>query len=124
MEKAYAQLQGGYNVIGKKAPVSPAIEALTGREVTHLAASAAPSGLGLDPHQVAVVSSKHAFNGNPYGIVPDHAYSVLGQEVQNGRACIRLYNPWAKDEEPVAVPLERLGEWFESVDIGSVVAAP
>jgi hypothetical protein len=130
VEKAYAQLRHGYNVIGRSAEVSSALEALTGRPVIRLAASEVGGDLGSDPHQVVVLSSKHDIARTAFGLEAGHAYAVVGRQIVAGKVLLTLYNPWGerggKDRpiRPTLVPLGRLGEWFDSVDIASVGATP
>jgi hypothetical protein len=122
VEKAYAQLRGGYNIIGRNAPVLGAMEALTGREVAHLDASQVPEAVFADRDKVVVLSSRHGIEPNAYKLKDDHAYALV-KRVGGGERVLELYNPWGT-EEPTRVPISEVAKWFSSVDIGSLRGTP
>jgi hypothetical protein len=122
MEKAYAQARGGYNVIGQRAAVLPAMEALTGKEVKHLDAESFCEDVLHDPRAVLVFSSRHGIEPNKYLLKEDHAYAVTSRVI-DGQRVLQLYNPWGHDQ-PKPIPIRELGEYFSSLDVGSVGGAP
>jgi|SRR5579859_84358 len=125
LEKAYAHLRGGYDVVTKGELARDAIEALTGAEARHTTAAGACDGqlaADLRAGQAVVLSSKPGAQGNPYGIIGEHAYAVTGIEERAGQKVVLLYNPWGHDH-PVPIPCSELGRWFESVDASTAKGA-
>jgi hypothetical protein len=55
---------------------------------------------------------------NAYSLEASHAYQVVGVEQQNGTLCMKLHNPWNKDQ-PALVPCDELTTWFAAIDVGS-----
>lgn len=125
MEKAYAQMNGGYQAIGAGGSPSSALEALTGVPARYTAIDkASPSATfqtikdQLESGKFLVASTPasgrkpglittllDAFMATKRGIVPWHAYSVLGVEEHRGRQFVLLRNPWANTEPGSVGPL-------------------
>jgi hypothetical protein len=122
MEKAYAQLRGGYDAIGRGGEVQAAMEALMGKEVRHTAADDTSDELlwsDLDAHKVVVLSSKHSIEPNPHTLEEGHAYVVVGRQDRGGGDVVyQLRNPW-NDGEIKVVPYSEIGTSFDCVDVGS-----
>jgi hypothetical protein len=136
IEKAYAQLRGGYNSVGNGGYAGDAMYALTGKSTSYFSLSSvsAEKFQGLfNQGKMLVVgtradlpwSSVGASPGsapsaaNPYSLVPDHCYTVVGIVNQNGEPCAQLANPWG-DEPDRMVPVRLLDKWCEDVWAGSL----
>jgi hypothetical protein len=134
MEKAYAQLQGGYNAIAKGGRVEEAIETLTGKQASHVDLGS-HDGYSFEQlwsdvasHKVVVLSTKDGISAsNPYNLYGAHAYVVTGVEHRDGKPYVRLSNPWNDPDHqyiPNAVPYDELRTWFQSADTANVGSAP
>jgi hypothetical protein len=121
MEKAYAELRGGYNKLSKGEHVRDAMEALTGREAWHVPSAEASDRLiwaDLEAHKVVVLSTKEGIGANPYKLKPAHAYAVTSRVDSDGKGVLVLYNPWG-GTQPAPIPSSEIRKWFDCVDIGS-----
>jgi hypothetical protein len=125
MERAYAQVAGGYNAMGHGGRIADAMEIITGRP-------ARTYGLGpifgrygpedlrrdlLTGHLVAVASRTDVEQSRP-DLVPNHAYLVTGLESYGGKPALRLWNPWGI-VQPAPVPFDKLRSLFFQLDVGS-----
>jgi calpain family cysteine protease len=125
MERAYAQLAGGYNAMGHGGRIADAMEIITGQP-------ARSYGLGpifgryrpqdlqrdlLSGHVVAVASRTDVEQSRP-DLVPNHAYLVTGLESYRSKPALRLWNPWGS-VQPAPVPFDELRSLFTQLDVGS-----
>jgi hypothetical protein len=127
MEKAFAKLDKGYNVIDRGGLETDAMSALTGKpanstDVTPQSANAVYAKLqravqqgklttagtydnadlkkALTQYQrqgVATFDPK-TFTYDGFGLVDGHAYTVLGVHEENGQKYVDLRNPWGQTE--------------------------
>jgi hypothetical protein len=126
VEKAYAQLRGGYNAIARGGCPADVIEALTGREAERIVpnwfTSYSSERLESDLAAGKLVILETRLDLDPYTpprLVDQHAYSVAGTEVRDGRLYVKLYNPW-NIHQPDPIPCDELKKWFRRVDVGSL----
>jgi hypothetical protein len=128
VEKAYAQLCGGYNAMARGGCPADAMEVLTGREAERIVPgwfaglrySSERLESDLAAGKLVALETKPGLDRNtPPLLVEQHAYSVVGTEVRDGRLYVRLYNPWGT-RQPDLVPCDELNKWFRRVDVGSV----
>jgi hypothetical protein len=126
VEKAYAQMRGGYHLIDAAGSPRRALEALTGRPAFEIRLDAAPSYTARDlvadieaDKPVVLLTQRSMRRDGPYGLVPDHCYQVAGYEVSGDRVFVKLHNPWNK-AEPREVPFDELRDWFQAIDVGAV----
>lgn len=122
IEKAYAQLRHGYNVIAKDASPSPGIEAVTGTPATHYGPGAVPESVWADPRAVVVLSTRADIGKNDFDLEKGHAYALV-ERVSRGQRVVQLYNPWGT-AQPKPMPISELSKWFSGIDVGSVTGAP
>jgi hypothetical protein len=131
IEKAYANLKGGYSKIGNGGNPGAALEALTGLP----ARECAPRAYSFDQLQ------KDLGEGRPvcFSTVPEkdagpllaalnlhgsHCYAVVDSKVEGGKQMVRLSNPWG-DRQPGAsksgwVPYDELMKGRVAfVDVGA-----
>jgi hypothetical protein len=119
LEKAYAQLNGGYGVIGNGGNPAIAMEELTG----HAASCMSPASLTLADLQNYVragdliVMDTLASGALPANLVNDHAYMFDGVTGTGAAATVHLLNPWGCDQ-PGAILVSQLSHGFAEVDIG------
>ncbi len=137
IEKAYAQMKGGYSKIGNGGNAEAAMEELTGREATFTPARnlsfeqlqgklafSAPVVLDMiaDPKGGADDKKQKALGD--MDLVWWHSYSVVDAQVRDGVPMVKLYNPW--DDDPnvqPGSPKESDGGWVpyqKLVDSGVV----
>ena len=141
IEKAYAQLYGGYNIIGNGGSPFIAMEALTGQS----AGWSTPSAMTLTQLRndislgdLLTFDTKNTSN-LPYGLVGSHAYMFEALTTQNGVTTLTLHNPWGsvpwagssyKEDVNIPVSLGLHGELLSvacagiaEIDIGRHMAA-
>jgi hypothetical protein len=102
IEKAYAQLEGGYSAIADGGVPVFAMETLTGRQAIGL------SPLGLALSQITAFANEHdllTFDtsgapGLPNNLVSDHSYMFEGFSGSGASTRINLGNPWGYDQPP------------------------
>jgi hypothetical protein len=137
VEKAYAQLNGGYSKIGKSGNPESAYEALTGEPGTRYKPSdysfshmqqdladgkpicvmtpttRAADGTVIDPSLDAAVAGDN--------LVQSHVYYVTGTKVENGQQMVHLENPWGHTypgaDKDGWIPLEELQKNKTAVEI-------
>jgi hypothetical protein len=114
IEKAYAQLYGGYNIIGNGGYPFIAMEVLTGQPATW----STPTALTLTQLRndislgdLLTFDTRNASN-LPYGLVGSHAYMFEALTTQNGVTTLTLRNPWGSVpwagsgyKEDVSIPI-------------------
>ncbi len=105
-EKAYASWKGSYDAI-EAGMAANALEALTGADPSFFFVSTSSNheevfkklDLANQPGGCVVALSKPEQTGLEEGLVPDHAYAVLGtQRRANGELWVKLRNPWGEQE--------------------------
>jgi hypothetical protein len=112
IEKAYAQMNGGYSAIGNGGNWEVGMEALTGREST-TSSSAALSfervSQALKKNQPVVINTVNPGSDptrraalNRLNLVPWHTYAVVDAKVEKGVPMVKLYNPWGN--QPATQP--------------------
>jgi hypothetical protein len=129
IEKAYAEVRGGYDRIGCGGTVYGAMTALTGRFPQHdepgwlfgytskdlLRDLAAGKSIVLStPQEDKLTASRARFPAESSDVANEHAYAVLGTTMEGGDVMVRLYNPWGKE---FSIPLNHLSKWFCGVDV-------
>ena len=120
VEKAYAQLHGGYGGIQNGGNPAIAMEELTGKA----ASWSSPANLTLAAlvKDIAagdlIVFDTGAGNAK-YNLFGNHAYMFESLQTVGGVASVKLGNPWGYDQ-PTTVPVSQLGRAFVEVDIGHV----
>lgn len=137
IEKAYAQLRGGYNEIAKGGYPADALKALTGKAATTMEAATVTAQQikqALDAHKVVVLSTRPDLTplhnscdpkqlpaDNKSCIVPNHAYVVTRMEdAGQGEVMLHLGNPWNDPKwQPPSFRLSDLAKSFAFVDVGS-----
>ena len=106
VEKAYAKWKGNsYEKIGNGGNPAEVMEALTGTMGNWSQSSdVAPDVLydtlqaQLSKKGLAVASTRTGAQYQGSGVVPSHAYTVLGVEDVAGKKMVRLRNPWGSTE--------------------------
>jgi Calpain family cysteine protease len=119
LEKAYAQLNGGYGVLdGGGYPVI-AMEELTGQHATSIS-SAKLTLSDLESYVSAgdlIVMDSRVKGHLPDGLVSSHAYMFEGLTMDGGTPMIQLGNPWGSDQ-PRAIAFSALSQGISEIDIG------
>jgi hypothetical protein len=142
VEKACAQVAGGYNRIGHGGNPAEAMALLTGREPTttsfnwptrmfktyganelrsdlangRMVVLSTRPGIG-DP--TANGSTPVQSSAGAHGLLEAHAYFATGIEEHDGKLFVKMGNPWG-DAQPDPVPCDELTKWFSGVTVGSV----
>jgi hypothetical protein len=144
LEKACAQCAGSYNAIGHGGIPGQILALLTGRDPSYVSLrwpSRCFQTYGVEQLQADLASGKPvvfssrpeivdlpARNATPaqlqanldaHRLVPAHAYFAMGVEQHDGRAFLRLGNPWGRCP-PDLIPCDELARWFRGVTIGTV----
>jgi hypothetical protein len=143
LEKAYAQMRGGYGEIGKGGQPGSAMFALTGRDAhsyspADFAGRYAPPARGwpggniaptvtwesvkaeFDAHKMVTISSK---TGNKkdlldFGVHCNHAYTIDNfYTAADGTKMVHLRNPWGYDHADV--PWDQLARIANKVTVGA-----
>jgi hypothetical protein len=120
IEKAYAQLNGGYSNIAGGGWPEIATETLTGIEAN----SHTPSNYGFDQLQRDLGAGRPVIGWTPgddkkkplldgVGLVGNHAYAVVDTKVENGVQMVKVYNPWGHTQPGTA---EADGGWMKYDD--------
>jgi hypothetical protein len=119
LEKAVAQLDGGYNAISNGGSPLVAMEALTGHATTYTQpASMTLTALLADVKagDLIVMDTPNS-NNLPNGLVGDHAYMFEGVTGSGSSAMVHLGNPWGYDQ-PTAIAFSQLSKGIAEVDVG------
>jgi hypothetical protein len=105
VEKAYAKWKGSYEKIGNGGNPAEVMEALTGKmgnwsQTADVAPGAVYDKLKtqLAHKGLAVAATRTGPQYKGSGVVPSHAYTVLGVEDAGGQMRVRLRNPWGATE--------------------------
>lgn len=126
LEKAFAQLGGGYSSIANGGSPVYAMEELTGKAATWYS----PSQFGATQAQIVanfnyltgqndMIVLDTATSNSTYNLVGDHAYMFDGLVTQGGVSYVKALNPWGVDE-PTLIPVTALKSAFVEVDVGHV----
>jgi hypothetical protein len=120
LEKAVAQLDGGYAAIANGGYPFVAMEELAGVQATWLYLP--QQSLSLTALQSYVkagdmLTFDTISNPTGYNLVGGHSYMFEGLSTAGGTPTITLGNPWGTDQ-PAAIPLSKLASDFIQVDIG------
>jgi hypothetical protein len=125
LEKAFAQLGGGYSSIADGGSPVIAMEELTGQAATWYS----PAQFGATQAQIVanfnwltsnndmIVLDTSTSGNSTYNLVGDHAYMFDGLVTQGGATYVKALNPWGFDE-PSLIPVTALGKAFVEVDVG------
>ena len=121
LEKAMAELNGGYNGIANGGNPTIAMEELTGKA----AQAYAPARISAAMMQSFVASGDlltfdTATSNSTYNLVGDHAYMLKGLTTVGGAPAAVLANPWGFDQPSSAIPLSQLSRAFVEVDVGHI----
>jgi hypothetical protein len=137
LEKAIAQVLGGYGAMSRGSLSHRSMEMLTGKPASCHDIWGAGSPMRILPGSfvpndvaAAVAAGKLvvlntpktlALPGQspPYGLETRHAYWVSGIVTVNGTQCAVLHNPWGF-ADPQPVPVDKLADCFCTVCVGSV----
>lgn len=107
MEKAYAKWKNGYRQIGQGGNPATALYELTGIKSHLLIDSSMSPGPLYTYLQKSLANNEAVVAGTPSGpqalynregLVPTHAYTVIGVQDQNGQKFVTLRNPWGSTE--------------------------
>ena len=126
LEKAYAQVSGGYAKIDKGGDPKDVLQTLTG----HDADTKSVSSVSLDDLKNAAKNGKPMTFSTPddkdgkkkklpFGMHGNHAYIFEGLETgKDGKTYVRLKNPWGFDD-PQLIPYDELSKAVSAVSTGS-----
>jgi hypothetical protein len=117
IEKAYAQLEGGYSAIANGGWPTQAMAALTG-EATWSLDPTAGGGITLaqmmayaNNNDLITLDTKATSDLLPYGLDENHAYAFAGF----AGSSIKLQNPWGYDN-PAPIPIAALASGAAGID--------
>jgi len=119
LEKAVAQLDGGYNAIANGGSPLVALETLTGNATSYTQPAALTlSALMADVKAGDLIVMDTLNSKNlPNNLVGDHAYMLEGVTGTGSSAMVHLGNPWGFDQ-PTAISFSQLSKGIAEVDIG------
>ncbi len=120
LEKAVAQLNGGYGDISQGGWPALAMEELTGQKagLMSLADVTAPMlQADISAHDLAVLDTTAA--DPAYNVVGGHAYMVTGLVNSSTGPEVACANPWGFDQ-PSLVPISQLSHVFSGINVGTV----
>jgi hypothetical protein len=126
LEKAFAQLGGGYSSIANGGSPVTAMEELTGKAATWYT----PTQLGSSQTQIVanfnslikagdMIVLDTSVNNSTYGLYGDHAYMFDGLVTVGSTTYVKALNPWGFDN-PSLIPVTALKSTFVEVDVGHV----
>ena len=104
MEKAYAKLNNGYEKIGKGGWPENALQTITGIDAKNYSTGVNAANLyariqgAVQGGSPITAGTGQNENIAASGLVPSHAYTVVGARVQNGQQYVSLRNPWGFQE--------------------------
>lgn len=141
-EKAFAQLKGGYNVMGEGGSTAEAIEALSGKQVAYMGTDTTPDDL-LWSRLINASKNNQAMAAGTRGKEDEalyqgtnlyawHAYSILGA-YEKGRGkdkkrFVKMRNPWGrvepgqdgKDDGIFELTFEDFKKFYQNVNIANL----
>ncbi len=141
-EKAWAQLKGGYNVMGEGGSTSEAIEALSGKRVSYMGTDSTPDDLlwtrltnaskNNQPMAAGTRGEEDAALYQGTNLYAWHAYTILGA-YEKGRGkdkkrYVKLRNPWGrvepgqdgKDDGIFELTLDDFKKFYQNVNIANL----
>lgn len=141
-EKAWAQLKGGYNVMGEGGSTAEAIEALSGKRVSYMSTDTTPDDMlwtrlvnASKNDQVMAAGTRGKEDESIYtgtNLYAWHAYTILGA-YEKGRGkdkkrFVKLRNPWGrvepgqdgKDDGVFELPFEDFKKFYQNVNIAGL----
>ncbi len=141
-EKAWAQLKGGYNVIGEGGSTAEAIEALSGKRVSYMSTDTTPDDMlwtklvnASKNDQVMAAGTRGKEDEAIYqgtNLYAWHAYTILGA-YEKGRGndkkrFVKLRNPWGrvepgqdgKDDGVFELPFADFKKFYQNVNIAGL----
>ena len=128
IEKAYAQLDGGYQTVNKGGAPTTIWQALTGKSgamtmnvtegTTRLWEKLSNALAEKRPVAASTAPTFKDYEGT--GLVKGHVYSVLGVEEKDGERFVKMRNPWGykepgadgKDDGLFTLPIETFKKQF------------
>ena len=119
LEKAVAQIEGGYGAIAHGGNPVLAMETLTGHRATYLS----PASLTVQALQGYIAAgSMIAFDtpnrsGLSNNLVGGHAYMFEKLTIANGVPMVTLGNPWGT-YQPTPIALSQVAKNFVEIDVG------
>jgi hypothetical protein len=135
IEKAYANMKGGFSAIGHGGFADEAMPALTGASAARkpfegpgaywpvdLKADLAAGKL-VTIGTPATLPTTGPGGAAPYGLVGPHAYVVTGSFEKDGKVMVQLYNPHGVNHPP-PVPFDELVKYATHVSVGDIESAP
>ncbi len=120
LEKAVAELNGGYGALANGGYPFVAMDELTGVAATWLWLPQQPLTLTALEHYIKagdMITFDTPASPPGYNLVGDHSYMFEGLSTSGGTPMITLGNPWGSDQ-PAAIPLSQVSNNFLQVDIG------
>jgi hypothetical protein len=108
IEKAFAELQGGYHVVNEGGNPYDALPYLTGKNVSHRLLKSVKSddklwsllqdGLARKAPMLTGTPGEDHGDVEDSGIVPGHAYTLLDAYERDGVRFVKIRNPWGWGE--------------------------
>jgi hypothetical protein len=135
LEKAYAQLRGGYDRVGRGGNPGHVMTALTGRKSSFSWLSPrSPADEVFQKLASCLAQGKCAVAGtwaadkvdfNQTGLLQNHAYTITGVSEEDGTRFVHLRNPWGnfepagngEDDGRFALPLETFLTYFNGLSL-------
>lgn len=119
VEKAFAQLAGGYSSIQNGGSPVLAAEALTGKAATWMAPAALTLAqlTSFSAAKDMIVFDTQSQSGLSNGLISGHAYMFEGISGVGASATVNLGNPWGSNQA-TPVLFSSLAKNFSEVDIG------
>ncbi len=129
IEKAVAQLMGGYNAMNADW-VARSLFVLTGDAghaipLTLMSYTAPEIRRDLQSQKIIVLQTPEELpaDAQAAGLVEGHAYYVRAMEEESGSPRLTLHNPW-DEMHPSPIPVDAVRRWFGSATVGSVKGGP
>ncbi len=121
LEKAVAQVDGGYGAIAKGGNPAMAMEELTGHAANAYRASSVSASALQAFAKAGDIITFDTFNksGLADNLVGSHAYMFKGVVNTAGGPAVQLANPWGFNQ-PTLVPVSQFASVFAEIDVGRV----
>jgi Calpain family cysteine protease len=127
MEKAFAQLYGGYNAISNGGFPTLAMETLTGKEATATTKASSMSEANITSllNSGAMLTVDTFYANSIYNTVGHHCYAITGQKTINGVLNVAVTNPWGvyapgtqTSNGTGFIPISKMSSIFVELDVG------